>query len=65
MRSGDGLLIASVLLTLFIPCVAQFVVVWKERGKGMAVGMAAFIFPFSFFVGFVLNSILNVLRIEL
>jgi len=63
--AGNGLLIAAVVLTLFIPCVAQFVVVWKERGKAMAVGMAAFIFPFSFFIGFLLNSILNVLRIQL
>lgn len=63
--AGNSLLISSVVLTLFIPCVAQFVVVWKERGKAMAVGMAAFIFPFSFTVGFLLNSILNVLRIQL
>ncbi|MDP8259116.1 MAG: ferrous iron transport protein B [Candidatus Aadella gelida] len=62
---GNGLLIASVVLTLFVPCVAQFVVTWKERGKLMAIGMALFIFPFAFFIGFLLNSILNGLGVKL
>lgn len=63
--SGNGLLVSCVVLTLFIPCIAQFAVTWKERGRGMALGMAAFIFPFSFFVGFLLNSILTLLRVQL
>lgn len=63
--AGNGLLIASVVLTLFVPCIAQFAVTWKERGKGMAIGMAAFIFPFAFAVGFVLNTFLNVFKITL
>ena len=63
--SGNGLLIAAVVLTLFVPCIAQFVVTWKERGKMMAIGMALFIFPFAFFVGFLLNFILNSLRVNL
>ncbi|MFQ5953129.1 MAG: ferrous iron transport protein B [Candidatus Omnitrophota bacterium] len=63
--SGNGLLIAAVVLTLFVPCVAQFVITWKERGKAMAVGMALFIFPFAFFVGFLVNVILNLLGVQL
>ena len=62
---GQGLLIAAVVLTLFVPCVAHFAVTWKERGKAMAIGMALFIFPFAFFVGFVLNLILNALGVSL
>ncbi len=62
---GNGLLISAVVLTLFVPCVAQFAVAWKERGKGMAIGMALFIFPFAFFVGFLLNLILNTLGVQL
>ncbi|MFC1576819.1 ferrous iron transport protein B [Candidatus Omnitrophota bacterium] len=63
--SGNGLLISAVVLTLFVPCVAQFAVTWKERGKGTAIGMALFIFPFAFFVGFLLNVILNMLGVQL
>jgi ferrous iron transport protein B len=63
--SGNGLLISAVVLTIFVPCVAQFSVTWKERGKGIALGMAAFIFPFAFFVGFLVNLILNLFGIKL
>jgi ferrous iron transport protein B len=62
---GNALLVASVVLTLFVPCVAQFAVTWKERGKAIAIGMALFIFPFAFFTGFVVNFILNVFAISL
>ncbi|MEE8359674.1 MAG: ferrous iron transport protein B [Candidatus Omnitrophota bacterium] len=62
---GNGLLVSAVVLTLFVPCVAQFAVMWKERGKGMAIGMALFIFPFAFFVGFLVNIILNALGVQL
>lgn len=63
--NGNGLLVSVVVLTLFVPCVAQFAVTWKERGKAVAIGMAAFIFPFAFFVGFLLNLILNTLGVQL
>lgn len=63
--SGNSLLVSAVVLTLFVPCVAQFAVAWKERGKAMAIGMAAFIFPFAFFTGFLLNVILNALGVRL
>lgn len=62
---GNGLLVAGVVLTLFVPCVAHFAVTWKERGKAIAIGMALFIFPFAFFVGFLLNAILRLFGLEL
>ncbi|MFH1996031.1 MAG: ferrous iron transport protein B [Candidatus Omnitrophota bacterium] len=63
--TGNGLLVSAVVLTLFVPCVAQFAVMWKERGKMTAIGMALFIFPFAFFVGFLLNVLLNVFGVRL
>ncbi len=63
--SGNGMLIATVVLTLFVPCIAQFAVMWKERGRSMAIGMAAFIFPFAFLIGFLLNGLLNLTGIQL
>ncbi|HSJ06996.1 MAG TPA: ferrous iron transport protein B [Longimicrobiales bacterium] len=51
--------VAAVTLTLFVPCVAQFLMMVKERGARTALGMLAFITPFAFGVGFVLNQVLK------
>jgi ferrous iron transport protein B len=53
------LTVAAVTLTLFIPCVAQFLMMIKERGGRVAFGMLAFITPFAFGVGYVLNLVLE------
>ena len=62
---GVPLMVAAVTITLFIPCIAQFSVMWKERGKKTALAIALFIFPFAFFVGFILNLILTTLGVSL
>jgi ferrous iron transport protein B len=51
--------VAAVTLTLFVPCVAQFLVMWKERGARTAVGMLLIITPFAFATGALLNLILR------
>jgi len=63
--SGIPLIVSIVTLALFMPCIAQFSITIKERGLKMALGMAAFIFPFAFFVGYVVNLALNVLGVTL
>jgi ferrous iron transport protein B len=63
--AGVPLVVAAVTLTLFVPCIAQFLVMIKERGKKVALAITAFVFPFAFFVGFLLNTILNALGIKL
>ncbi|MFC1987410.1 nucleoside recognition domain-containing protein [Chloroflexota bacterium] len=62
---GIPLLVAAVTLTLFIPCIAQLSVMWKERGKKTALAIALFIFPFAFLVGFLLNKLLTGLGVSL
>ena len=62
---GIPLVVAAVTLTLFIPCIAQFSVMWKERGKKTALAIAMFIFPFAFLVGYILNLVLITLRVPL
>ena len=47
--------VSMVVITLFIPCVANFFVIIKEQGAKRAIYMAAFIFPFAFFTGAVIN----------
>lgn len=62
---GGQLVVAAVTMTLFVPCVAQFAVMVKERGWKTALGMAGFIFPFSFLVGFLLHRALTLLGVIL
>ncbi|OGO27704.1 MAG: ferrous iron transport protein B [Chloroflexi bacterium RBG_16_52_11] len=63
--SGVQILVATVTMTLFVPCVAQFSVTWKERGWKTALAIVAFIFPFAFLVGGLLNWLLISLRVNL
>jgi ferrous iron transport protein B len=51
--------VAAVTLTLFVPCVAQFLMMIKERGARTAVGMFLLITPIAFGVGFLLNLVLR------
>lgn len=53
------LTVAAVTLTLFIPCIAQFLMMIRERGWKTAWGMFALITPLAFGVGFVLNIVLR------
>lgn len=52
------LVVSAATLTLFLPCVAQFAMMIKERGLKTALAMSAFILVFSFVAGYVLNQIL-------
>jgi ferrous iron transport protein B len=67
----DGLLdpvqivVSLVTVTLFIPCVANFFMIVKERGMKVALLVAAFIFPFAVLVGGVLNFGLRAFKVAL
>jgi len=63
--TGAQLTVAAVTLTLFLPCVAQFSVMLKERGWKMAVAVAGFIFPFAFLVGWLLSKAIGALGVTL
>jgi ferrous iron transport protein B len=51
--------VALVTITLFIPCIANFFMILKERGWRTGLAMAAFILPFSFGVGAALNQLMR------
>lgn len=59
----DQLIVALVVITLFVPCLANFFVMIKERGVKVAFLMLSFILPFSFLVGGVLRYILQLTSI--
>ncbi|MDD5477397.1 MAG: ferrous iron transporter B [Candidatus Omnitrophica bacterium] len=63
--STNQLVVACVTLTLFLPCIAQFLMNAKERGWKTGIAISVFILFFSFFVGFLLNSIFNISGVHL
>ncbi|MCX7661248.1 MAG: ferrous iron transporter B [Candidatus Omnitrophica bacterium] len=65
LLDNRGVLVSSVVITLFVPCLAQFLITIKERGLKTAILIASFVFIFSFFVGGLLNFILQYFNISL
>jgi len=60
LMDARQLTVAAVTLTLFIPCVAQFLIMKKERGWKVAGAIGAFVSLFAFGSGYVLNKALLV-----
>jgi ferrous iron transport protein B len=56
--SGNQLLVATVVLTLFLPCIAQFLIMRKERGWGVTLAMSGTILLTAFGVGWLLKAAL-------
>lgn len=52
------LTVAAVTLTLFIPCVAQFLIMKKERGWSVALSIGIFVTCMAFGSGYLLNQFL-------
>ena len=59
LLSNIQLLVSAVTLTLFVPCVAQLVVMVKERGIFISIFMILLIIVISFTAGLVLNLLLS------
>ncbi len=55
--------VALVTITLFVPCVANFLIMIRERGVKMATLMFVFIFPFAFLIGGIVNFVMKVLGV--
>jgi len=55
----EQLLVSLVVITLFIPCLANFLVMIKEQGAKNAFLMFAFILPYSVLIGGILRVILQ------
>ncbi len=52
--------VGAVILTLFVPCIAQFFVMIKERGLIFAISTFVFAVIIAFSVGFILNALITV-----
>lgn len=62
--NGNQLFIAAIVLTLFLPCIAQLQMMLKERGTLTTILMTSFIFPFAFLIGYCTNFALNGLGVN-
>lgn len=57
--------VSLVTITLFIPCLANFFMIVKERGIRMALGIVAIVFPAAFLGGGFLNWLLTFFQVRL
>lgn len=55
LLSQHQILVAMVTITLFMPCIANFLMIAREHSWKIAWAMAAFIFPFAFLVGGIIH----------
>jgi len=55
-------LVSLVVITLFVPCIANVFVIIKEQGLRKAIYILCFIFPYAFIVGAALNLVLRLVH---
>jgi ferrous iron transport protein B len=63
--SGNQIAVAAITLTLFLPCIAQFLIMWKERGWKVTFLTSAFVCAVAYSAGLATHTILGLLRVEL
>ncbi len=51
------ILVSLVVITLFVPCIANLLVIIKERGWKTALAIVGFIVPYSILVGAAVNAV--------
>jgi ferrous iron transport protein B len=65
LMTGNQLAVAAITLTLFLPCIAQFLIFKKECGLRIVLITSVCICIVAFSVGFIANSFFNVFGIVL
>ncbi|MBI4227729.1 MAG: ferrous iron transport protein B [Candidatus Omnitrophica bacterium] len=63
--SGAQVVVSLVTITLFVPCVAQYFMMIKERGWRVATGMAGLVTALAFLVGGLLFRLLTIAGVAL
>jgi len=68
MLARDGLMtpeqvvVSLIVITLFVPCIANLMVILKEHGPKVATGVVVTVFPLAFGVGAIVHLVLHVFR---
>jgi len=61
----NQVVVALTVITLFIPCVANFIVMLKERGNKTGLAIAGFVLFYSFAIGGVMNAFFKAFGVQL
>jgi ferrous iron transport protein B len=56
--------VSQIVITLFVPCLASFLMIAKEQGLKRALAITAFIIPFAISVGGVVSWVLRTFNIQ-
>jgi ferrous iron transport protein B len=64
LLDGQQIVVSMVVITLFVPCLASFLMIVKEQGAKKALAIAGFIVPFAISVGAVVSWILRTLNVQ-
>src|SRR6185503_13454696 len=62
--TGVQAVVALTVMTLFVPCVANFLMMVRERGVRTGLGILAFITPVAVLTGAGLNQVLHALGVQ-
>jgi len=65
LLDANQIVVSVVTITLFMPCIANLLMIIKELGWKVAFWMSLFIVPFAFLVGGIINHTLNLFGIVL
>ena len=65
LLNGVQMVVACVALTLFLPCIAQFLMSIRERGLKTGLGISAFTLSIAFGVACLVNVVLTHLGLQL
>ena len=65
LLNHNQILVGIVVMTLFLPCIAQLIMMIKERKLGTAMAMTGVVTIVAFGTGYILNLALNIFRIVL
>jgi ferrous iron transport protein B len=57
--NGTQMVVAAVTLTLFLPCIAQFLIMKRERGLRATLAITGFVTMVAFATGWILNTVLT------
>ncbi len=63
LLSAQQVVVSLVVITLFVPCLASFLVIVKEQGMKRAIAITSFIVPFAIAVGAVVSWVLRTFNI--
>ncbi len=63
--NSNQIVVALIVITLFIPCIANVMVIVKEYGGRVAAGVAAVVFPLAFLIGGIINLALHAFKLTL